>query len=436
MSARARFPGDLAELRDRTDRFGRVHRERRPGTRSAEPRMDRRSSALESGWADPRRRATLRAEALRRPNPFIEADGEDASMSRWTWVVEDPRARAIVLWTNPVFDHENVSTAEFTRLADSDLWTICLRLPSALRASYRIGVWREDTIPPWREATGRRPVILAAMGASAPDERCPDVVRGSRGSISSVAAGPDAPQDPLAVIPAATAVGRVEELGLAAGERAWIYSPADVTEPTPLLVLFDGDVWRHELPPRLDAAIDAGLLPPLHVAMLDAHDADTRWERLGVPDGQVDVVIDELLPLVRDRWAVSRDGADTLVCGQSLGGIAALWTVALSRGEVGHAIAQSPSLWRFEMAEALLEADDWHSILLEAGAYEGDMLADAAALATALRADVRSDRRQVALSPYEAGHDWAVWRTNLLRALTAHRWTAAAQAADSSSGVA
>ncbi len=422
MSTQPRFPGDLAELTVQRDRLGGSHQERRPGARGDEPRMQRQRGPLERAWADAGRRPALSTAAFAEPNPRIVVDPEDPAQSLWTWTVHSADARAIVLWTNPVFDHADVSQAEFARLDDSDIWTISLRLPSSLRASYRIGVWTSDDVPPWRSATGRRPVILAAMAASTLDPRCADAVRGSRGSMSSVAAGPDAPPDPVRMLPAPTRPGRVDELVLPDAERAWIYAPAVADAPTPLLVLFDGDVWREELPRLLDAAIEAGVLPPMHVAMLDAQDSERRWERLGVPAGQVDVLIDELLPRVRAGWKVSPHGADTVVSGQSLGGIAALWALALSGGEVQHAIAQSPSLWRFEIAEALLATQGWASIDLQAGSYEGDMLADAAALATTLRADPRSTGRPIVLTPLEAGHDWAVWRTNLLRALIAHPW--------------
>lgn len=115
---------------------------------------------------------------------------------------------------------------------------------------------------------------------------------------------------------------------------------------------------------------------------------------------------------------MSARGEDTIVSGQSLGGIAALWTIALSAGEVGHAIAQSPSLWRFDIAEALLGATGWRSIRLQAGSFEGDMLAGAESLAERLA----HDPRPVALERSAGGHDWAVWRTDLLRALAAHPW--------------
>jgi enterochelin esterase family protein len=323
---------------------------------------------------------------------------------------------------NPVFDHADVSRAELTRLEGSELWTICLRLPTALRASYRIALQPDDEEPSWRAVTGRRPVILAAMAASAPDERCRVRVHGSGGRISSVGAGPAAPADPLVESSSRSARGATTPVELPDDERAWVYAPAGGHTDTPLLVLFDGDVWRHEIPAMMDAAIAAGVLPPIHVAMLDAHDADRRWERLGTPRGQVDVVLDDLLPRVRHGWPVSTRGEDVIVSGQSLGGIAALWTVALGDGQVGHAIAQSPSLWRFDIADALLAASGWRSLRLQAGSFEGDMLADAEALAQRLAGDARVANRRVELESSVGGHDWAVWRTDLLRALVAHPW--------------
>lgn len=100
------------------------------------------------------------------------------------------------------------------------------------------------------------------------------------------------------------------------------------------------------------------------------------------------------------------------VGGQSYGGIAALWTIAQSRGEIRHAIAQSPSLWRFDLADAVI-AGEWDSLEVHAGTFERDMLADA----TAFSARLRTAGRPVRLEAFEAGHDWAAWRVNLLRAL-------------------
>lgn len=380
--------------------------------------MGRITGELERAWAAGRDREALARAALGTPSPHIVADPDEAGMCVWTWTLEAADATAVVLWTNPVFEHRDVAQAELTRLTDSDLWTISLRLPAALRMSYRIGRWRGTTTPPWRTATGRRPVILAAMRASEADPRAVATVRGSHGEVSSVAAGPGAPPELWGdlTVPVAHPSG-VDELMLGDGRRAWVYAPQSAT-PTPLLVVFDGQVWRDlGLPAILDTLLAAGRLPALHVAMLDSGDQEDRWASLGVPGGQVDVVLDDLLPRVRSGWHVDPGGDSTIVAGQSLGGIAALWTLALSGGEVRHAIAQSPSLWRFCVADALSAEPGWTSIELQAGTYEGDMLADARALAARLEVDPGPGGRTVRCTAFEAGHDWAVWRANLVAAL-------------------
>lgn len=409
-------PGGSRDLHVWRDRLGNRHTELRTTPRRREPSVDRVVGSLEASWTDTVDVEARTHEALARPNPFIEPDPVDPESTLWTWTFQDPDARSVMLWTNPVFDHSDVARMELARLPGSDLWTICLRMPASLRASYRISVWHQDDEPPWRAASGRRPVIRAATRASVIDPRGADIVHGSRGEASSVAAGPLAPTELWRGLEPAVG-SRVDEVTLPGDERAWVYSPGRGTA-TPLLVLYDGQVWRKlGLPSILDAMIGAGQIPPLHVAMLDSGDQNHRREALGVPGRQVDTVIDELLPRVRSGWDVAPDGAATLVSGQSLGGIASLWTVALSGGQVQHAIAQSASLWRFDVAEALLGEPAWRSIELHAGTYEGDMLSDARTLAATLSASGRS----VTCHGFEAGHDWAVWRANLIRALC--RWS-------------
>lgn len=428
-----------------------------------------------------RDRAVLAAEALARPDPLVDDDPADPHLCLYTWTVEAARASTVLLWANALFDHRDVAASEFTRLDGSDLWTLTLRLPRSWRASYRIAVWEHDGPPPWRRVQGRREVRLAALDAGAPDPRGSEVIEPRAGTAASVAGGPDAPPDPWpraareAREAAARATGtrgtgaqQVGARGAAATgsahgpraegrvrvidfpgartygpQRAWVYSPPCAggaagagprrqdrdqdPEPaldpdrrsTPLLVLFDGQVWARglDLPALLDAAIGAGAIRPVHVAMVDSHDEACRWDELGVPTGQVDFVLDALLPRLRAELPVDRTGAGTLVAGQSFGGLASLWTLALGRGEVGRAIAQSPSLWRFDLAEPLLRAPGWSGIRISSGSFEGTMLDDAHRLAESLQADPRLDGRGVDVRGVQGGHDWAWWRQDLLAAL-------------------
>lgn len=441
-----------------TDRHGRAHTERHahvPGRDHAVPRV---TGPLERAWADTfthgepagaRARAALSSVVLARRNPLVTDDSSadegaaDPTQCLYTWVVEAPGASVVLLWANALFDHRDIAASEFTRLEDSDLWTLTLRLPQSWRASYRIAVWDRDAPPPWRTATGRRDVRRAALGAGAPDPRGTEVIEPKPGMAASVASGPDAPCDPWPAAARASAGresrggglprGEVRELGFPAagtrgGERVWVYSPhasprtgvgdAEGTT-TPLLVLFDGQVWARglDLPGLLDEAIAAGALPALHVAMVDSHDEARRWDELGVPGGQVDFVLDVLLPRLRGELPVDRSGGRTLVAGQSFGGLAALWTVALGGGSVGHALAQSPSLWRFDPAGALLDEPRWSGLRIRSGTLEGTMLEDAQHLGAQLSADPRLARRTVDVRGVQGGHDWAWWRQDLLAGL-------------------
>ena len=408
------------------DRHGRGHEERRPTpvVRRADT-WSRVVGPLERAWEAADDRDLLAQTALSQPNPSFTdlRAGEDTCL--WTWVVEAPQARSVLLWINPVFDHRAVDAAEMTRLCDSDLWTICLRLPASLRASYRVAVWESDDAPPWQAADGRREVIIAARDAGDADPRGVESIPGPGDRPVSIAHGPTAtpePWHPTTTLRSpdtdASRHARLVPLPLSSEARAWVHAPVEQDRATPLIIVFDGARWKEMgLPHVVDQATEAGGLPPVHLALLDVADPQDRGDQLGVPGGQVDVLLDELLPRLRSDWNVSPDGRDTIVAGQSLGGIAALWALGLGEGSVGHAVAQSPSLWRFDVAEPLLTAADWDSIHLQAGLYEGHMIATTMALEKALASDDRLAGRNVRRTEFTGGHDWAAWRAELITAV-------------------
>nr|WP_231686419.1 alpha/beta hydrolase-fold protein [Corynebacterium deserti] len=368
---------------------------------------------LEIAWSDAvreggehsaRRCGDMAVAALAKPNPLIADDPDgNPDMCLYTWIVECPGATAVLLWINGVFDAEDIEQSEMVRLEGSDLWVLSLRMPSDWRASYTVNSFQGEGTPPWREVGDNMEIRKAAMTGGRLDERALGKVMNS-----SLVEGPDALPD--CWVAASTSVAVVEET--VAGEHFWFY---EAPVKAPLLVLFDGQQWnRMNLPAQVDAAISIGLLPPVSLLMLDSVDIDRRWETVGVPGGQVDTLFDDLLPHVRAKYNVSPRGEDTIVSGVSFGGLAALWALALGDGEVGHAIAQSPSLWRFNVADALSVADQWISIHLQAGKYEDEMLR----MSHQLAEDLSGDIREVRVRGVHGGHDWAWWRVHLLTELT------------------
>ena len=434
--------GDGGEARVWTDRRGREHRERARGFTAAEGDVpaSRLRGPVERDWeaagtADERR--LVLDDALAGPSPKIAPDPDDPAQVLMTWTVRAPRATSVLLEANGLVAFGGADALEMTRLPGTEVWTCTWSVPEDWSASYGFAIWKDESVPPWRAMSGR-PARLAAMLAAEPDPRASRTIGSSFGMPRSVASAPSAPAPPWEGLARPRRCGRVHELAvplpappapsvrpalpaptaLAAlsteaggSERVWVYEPAHAPAAGPVLILFDGQVWLEQMGivPVLDALIDSGLLPPVHVAMIDSRDqGEYRAEHVGVPAGHVDLVIDTLLPLLRSRFAVSPHGADTIVSGQSYGGIASLWALALADGEIGHAIAQSPSLWRFDVAEALAACPHWLTARILSGTFEGPMLMHARDLARALSG------RDVRVTSVSGGHDWAWWSVRLL----------------------
>ena len=126
--------------------------------------------------------------------------------------------------------------------------------------------------------------------------------------------------------------GRTEEFRLnsnSLGEerRFWIYTPPGYSPTTKryrLLVLFDGWGFTHIVPTPtiLDNLLFAQRIPPIVVVFVDQK---KRVVELGCSSTFNDFLVRELMPWIRARYAVSSDAAETVIGGQSLGGLAAAY---------------------------------------------------------------------------------------------------------------
>lgn len=322
-------------------------------------------------------------------------DQIDGATCRYTWVSDE----AGLVWINGLFDARNLEQSYLRRVeGEARLWALSLRLPLAWVGSYLlIGSQFLETLPQVTTEASRRHHTLALMKAGQVDSRGRQTLRGQYGPVS-VGHGPE-----ISPLWGRTAVdpNPITE-AVVGGRKIWCYSPAERTDR--LLVLFDGQVWARRL--RLGAAlerlIEAKVVAPLRVVMVDAGGVEQRWEELGTPRGQVEAVLQDVIP-----WCETWLGAgrlDIMVCGQSLGGLAALWAALDHR--VKRVLAQSPSVWRFDMSVPLRQAGA--EITVQAGRFEGDMLALAEELGAGLGLKVQA---------HAGGHDWAWWYTALLEHL-------------------
>jgi predicted alpha/beta superfamily hydrolase len=196
-----------------------------------------------------------------------------------------------------------------------------------------------------------------------------------------------------------------------------------------------GQHWRAG--ETADRLIEGRVIPPIVMCGVD-HGGDARIKEMTPtpgPDGAgggarryADMIVDEVLPLVRAEFPVRRDRGGTALGGSSLGGLVTLSTILEHPGVFGAAIAMSPSIWwdgrvilrrLVRRTSALDGMRLWVDIGLDEGAKA---VADARRLAKLLaQLNNRSRQPKVDLSYLEepdANHSERSWAGRFGRALT------------------
>ncbi|MEU1047585.1 alpha/beta hydrolase-fold protein [Streptomyces sp. NPDC005897] len=299
-------------------------------------------------------------------------------------------------WSEPV---------PLRRWSDTDCWYAEVRMPARLRVTYQFLVGDAAYADPCNPA-----------GA---------------GGDRSVAATPDAPAQPhwplvgaadVLPLPRTRLRWTSERLG---GRRTVRVHP--VGGGGPLVLLLDGDDWLylHPATAAFESAVASGEMPPVTLVFVPAKD---RGAEFGCRPALWEAVRDELLPLVAGS-GVPADPGRTVVAGQSLGGLSALYAALEFPDLVSRVACQSASLWwtpdAAESADPLggpvggtlaarLRARPDLSglrVAFDVGEHETRMLPHCAlveSLAEQAGATVRVSRSA-------SGHDRAGWRHALLR---------------------
>ncbi|WP_411084054.1 enterochelin esterase [Streptomyces sp. cmx-18-6] len=312
--------------------------------------------------------------------PLVEELDDAPGHRAVTFLWRGHRAtRRVLLMAPGITDRDRLADALLHRLPGTDVWHLGRRLRADHRGSYRLVADISPGSAPVDPALlQRRLLALRAHGGADPlnPDRIPARWRTAQGSVFAL---PDAPPQPWTTArPTGVPRGGVERHTLAAGalgvERdVLVYLPPDAApsesadapsrpadvmphraahEPgergrLPLLVLCDGDMWfgRLGLQDTLDALIADGVLPPLAVLAPDAVDSATRWRELGGREGYVSFLADEAVPWAQARWPLTARADRTVVAGQGLGGMTALYAGLTRPERFGRVLAQSPALW-------------------------------------------------------------------------------------------
>ncbi|WP_328634129.1 alpha/beta hydrolase-fold protein [Streptomyces sp. NBC_00356] len=362
---------------------------------------------------------------------------QDASGVRLVTVVwrEDRPVEGVYLLANRVTDKHRVRHGMMRRLEGTDVWYVSLRLPLGLRCGYRIHPFAADD--PHMTPDGPR----SGASRGLPDDRMDPLNRHAGGPFGSLIELDGAPS--LAEWPAtpgsAAEVGRSEAFDFAAADgstyrvRQFVPELGDTGPPPGLLVVFDGELWfdRYGITAAVTAAVEAGRIPPMAVVGIEAGaDAAARMRQLGADPHFIDMLADELLPAVTKDLPGGPDPRNTVLCGQSLGGLTALATALRRPDAFGTVLAHSASTWwrpgmkarpgpPAEGAETWLyeqaaeaPAGDLR-IRMDVGSNEGTTVDDLHRL-HALMAGRGFD---VSLHVYTGGHDHACWAAALIDGL-------------------
>ncbi|EBJ0775102.1 esterase family protein [Salmonella enterica] len=367
--------------------------------------------------------------------PLVTAinGADDEREVTFLWRAASP-LRGVYVRLNRVTDKDNVAKGMMTQLPTTDIWHLTLRLPASYCGSYTMVEIPPKTPDETVLQLGSR--FASLVGKADPLNSTPGI--NVRGNVQeSVLALDHAPaQEEWSGCRAYAGQLFTSEHRLAGQRRrVRLYLPdVPVVQPLGLLVLTDGEIWFDHLgvSAAIDAAIRSGHIAP--VAVLGIDNINAR-ERVAILGGRRELVLDiaeRLLPTLRAKYPERRwaDRTQTVLAGQSLGGVTALMAARHAPESFGLVLSHSPSMWwtpdnRSRPDHFSAEERSWVSehVLsapspavrthLCVGSLEGSTVPQVKQLHEKLRATGVESHCSV----YTGGHDYAWWRGALIDGL-------------------
>jgi enterochelin esterase family protein len=287
-----------------------------------------------------------------------------------------------------------------------------------------------DAPPPSPDPNARETFVSRA-GEGLPD------------NVGSILSLPDAPDQSIIQKRPAVARGWIEAHRLksevmANERRVWVYTPpgyAPDERSYPMLVLFDGGGALSLMPTHrlLDNLLADGRIQPMVAVFVDNATDTSRNHELPCSEDFARFIETELVPWVRDGYAVSHDAKDGFVTGVSYGGLASMWMGYRLPHIFGNVISQAASLWwgpGYDGEKPLPRQSyepEWLidryaasprlplRLWMEIGLMEPE---DRMVAPNRRMAGVLQDKGyDLTYSEFAAGHDYALWRVTLAQAL-------------------
>jgi enterochelin esterase-like enzyme len=371
--------------------------------------------------------------------PLVEPIEGDMRRTRVTFLWRaTPQTRNVMVLgsfaTGPSTDYA------MTRLADTDVWYLTVRMPAGSRFAYSLSPNDPQTFDPPRAAQRGAtvqgdPLNPRRWGCSQPTA--------TRYDCQSMAELPGAPPQPWIVRNDQIPAGKVDKHTIASNllrneRNLSVYTPPGYRangKPYALLILFDESAYLNNVPTPviLDNLIAAGKIPPMVAVLIANPSQDTRNKELPPNPQFADFLATELLPWVHANYTVTSDPRLTTVAGSSYGGIAATYA-GLRHSEVfGNVLCQSGSFWWAPDHGGSPDTDattetGWLAkefikspklplrFWMDAGVFEVDSRGNGGAIlepSRHMRDVLLAKGYEVHYTQFNSGHDYLNWRGTL-----------------------
>ncbi|MEP7452757.1 enterochelin esterase [Phyllobacterium sp. SB3] len=405
--------------------------------------------------------------------PMVELFGEGQACVTFLWrdgegsELTSPIQR-VFADVNSVTDHHCLTPQSLERISGTDIWFWQVELPLDWRGSYSFIPVTADRLPPRHQGDmetcrgNHRDWLRSVLPYAVSDPLNP--LRPYRTGLRMYTSPLHMPGAPNYALWHAIDSGTVPHapfqklIGIEwtssiqnKTRKVWVYvsgwshnQSAPPADGYPLVVLLDGGNWAEQMPIQgvLEKETAEGSLPAAVYIFIDPIDMEQRAEDLTCNPIFWNAVRSELLPLVAEIAPITGNPANSVVAGQSYGGLAATYAGLHLPDRFGLVLSQSGSFWwpnfgALRSSQNVAELREgartgWLTtqlksqqipqktisglrVFMEVGNREEDMIDASDAMSAALK-DAGHD---VSYRRFEGGHDGLCWRNGLIDGL---RW--------------
>ena len=398
--------------------------------------------------ADPSGEGAFWKQIAREKTPLIEPDPARPGYSLVTYVYRMPEgAKHVVM--HPGFG-ENMDNV-LDRLAGTSVCHATYRYRNDVRVTYSFAPdfplvdFKRATDAEWKAFMDLAPGFRPDPDPTRRESFVSRAEEGQPDNIASILSLPDAPDQAIVESRADIPHGKVDWHKLTSEvlgneRRIWVYTPPGYEPgggPYPMLVAFDGGSSLTVTPIHrvLENLLAEGRVRPMIGVFVDNPTPTSRNDDLPCSEPFARFIETELIPWVRERYAVSDDPTDGYVTGVSYGGLASMWIGFRLPHLFGNVISQSASLWwgpGFDMAKAFRSQEYTPGWLIDE--YErapklplriwqeiGLMEPDDRMIEPnrRMKAVLEAKGYNLIYRETAGGHDYAIWRGTIADALAA-----------------